>query len=122
MECLEHFQGEIILHVGELAITGTKAGGIQRPWGKTTCSEFQVALMTGFHCVLRHRLTSFPTSCDYLTVWKRTPFIDVDEKEVEEDRNEDEDEDEDYEGWAAIPAEEELNLGSEASEAYASLL
>ena len=51
---------------------------------------------------------------------EENPFIDVDEKEVEEDRNEDEDED--YEGWAAIPAEEELNLGSYASEAYASLL
>ena len=108
MECLEYFQGDTIIHVGELAITGTKAGGVQRPWGKTSCSEFQVALMADFHCVVRHRLPSFPTSCDYLTVWKRTPMMITGDSQGEEEEADEEGEDE---GWAVIPAEEVLELG-----------
>ncbi len=118
MECLEHFRGETIIHIGELAITGTKAGGLQRPWGKTTCSEFQVGLMEEFHCVLRHRLTNFPTSCDYLTVWKRTPFVGA----IPEEDEDDDDQSGGDGGWAVIPKGEELDLGSQAAEEYASLL
>ena len=43
-ECLKYFQGDTIIHIGELAfLTGTYAGGEdQCPFGRTTCSEFQV--------------------------------------------------------------------------------
>ena len=119
MECLEYFQGDTIIHVGELAITGTKAGGVQRPWGKTSCSEFQVALMADFHCVVRHRLPSFPTSCDYLTVWKRTPMMITGDSQGEEEEADEEGEDE---GWAVIPAEEVLELGSDAAPGFEDLL
>jgi len=75
-ECLKHFQGDTIIHVGELLTggTGTKSGGSQAPWGKTTNSDFQVELAESFHCVLSYALPCMPFSKDYLTVWVRTKW------------------------------------------------
>jgi len=75
-ECLEHFQGDTIIHIGELLPggTGTRSGGHQAPWGKTTNSDFQVELAETFHCVLSYALPCMPFSKDYLTVWVRTKW------------------------------------------------
>jgi len=77
-ECLKHFQGDTIIHVGELLTggTGTKSGGSQAPWGKTTNSDFQVELAESFHCVLSYALPCMPFSKDYLTVWVRTGAVE----------------------------------------------
>ena len=75
MKCLENYSGEYIIHVGELITTGTKSGGIQAPFGRTTGSDFSVALATSFHCLLTASLPRFPFSKDCITVWKRTVFV-----------------------------------------------
>lgn len=74
--CLENFEGDTILHVGELlpSGTGTRSGGLQAPWGRTTGADFQVALAESFHCVLSYALPSMPFAKDYLTVWVRTKW------------------------------------------------
>ena len=71
IECLRYYHGQYIIHIGELLVsgTGTKCGGLQRPWGKTTSADFQVTLVETFHCVLQYKLNSYPFSNDYLTVW-----------------------------------------------------
>ncbi len=76
IECLEHYQGDIIIHIGELLVTGTgtKTGGSQAPWGRTTSADFQVNLAEKYHCVLQYKIPSFPFANDYITVWKKTKW------------------------------------------------
>lgn len=73
--CMQHFTGEFIIHIGELITTGTLAGGMQAPFGRTTASQFQIDLCTQFHCVLVYRLPNFPFSNDHVTVWKRKNWV-----------------------------------------------
>lgn len=75
MDCLERYDGEYLLHIGELVTTGTYSGGTQAPFGRTTCSQFQVSLLEYFHCILVAELPCFPFSKDCITVWKRTVFV-----------------------------------------------
>ena len=119
-ECLESFTGEYIIHVGELFTTGTVGGVPQAPYGRTSSSDFQVALVSSFHCLLVAELyLRLPFSKDCISVWKRTRFVpgrilsdvvdddedmddddeedDDDDEEDEEDEDEDEDEDGDEE-------------------------
>mmetsp|Transcript_34950 Transcript_34950/g.109858 ORF Transcript_34950/g.109858 Transcript_34950/m.109858 type:complete len:263 (-) Transcript_34950:62-850(-) len=71
MECLSRFQGEHILHVGELF--GDTLSCDHSPWGRTTGLDFQVELHKQFQCIckvpLRYR---WPHTRDFLTVYKRT--------------------------------------------------
>ena len=120
LDCLEVFQGDTIIHVGELCttLTGTHAAGLQRPWGRTTCSEFQVELATAFHCVLNQKLAgAFPHSNDYISVWKRTQFVTTTSSS-----SDDEEEEEEEEGWAVIPAGERLPVINVAAPAFQHLL
>lgn len=113
MKCLEAFQGEYLIHVGELVTTGTLSGGSQAPFGRTTGSDFSVELSARFHCLLTASLPRFPFSKDCITVWKRTSFVvgkslllasaeggdeqvDAEEVDAEEDC------------WANIPEDEQL--------------
>lgn len=73
--CLKYFTGEYIVHVGELLTTGTIAGGMQAPFGRTTASQFQIDLCTQFHCVMVYRLPNFPFGNDHITVWKRKNWV-----------------------------------------------
>jgi hypothetical protein len=73
--CLISFQGEFLLHIGELITTGSYTGGHQAPFGRTSSSDFQVALCEAFHCVLVVPLVSFPFARDCLSVWKRTQCV-----------------------------------------------
>ena len=67
--------GQYVIHVGELLATGGTLSFPQAPWGRTSSSDFQVALSEEFHCILSASLPRFPFSRDYITVWKRTKWI-----------------------------------------------
>eukprot|EP00981_Chlorochromonas_danica_P014987 scaffold9796_cov154-Ochromonas_danica.AAC.10 len=125
---LDLFRGEFVIHVGELVTTGTWAGGLQRPFGRTSSSSFPVALLEAFHCVLVKPLLSFPFAKDCLSVWKRTRFVPGRSVTLCEEEEEEEDGDSEVEGegnvnseednegeancdvWADIPREERLPL------------
>lgn len=99
IKCLEYFQGDHIIHIGEMITTGgTLSGQPQIPFGRTTSSEFQIALLENFHCLLVAEIPQYPFSKDTISVWKRTSFIQGRES----------DEDEGMNLWAAIPKEEKL--------------
>jgi hypothetical protein len=110
MKCLECFTGDIIIHVGELVTTGTLSGGVQAPFGRTTGSDFSIALAESFHCLLTASLPRFPFSKDCITVRKRTVFAPgkshiLGDDEANEDGSEAGDDDD---CWAAIPPEERM--------------
>ena len=123
LKCLENLNEnvEYVLHVGELMQTGTVIGNYdQRPFGRTSSSEFQVLLNQKFHCVIQHKLPSFPIGRDYLTVWKRTEFIEAPcltanadpdaEDDGDGDGDGDEEDNENTNLWASIPLDEHLPL------------
>ena len=118
MQCLQRFEGSFIIHVGELGLlTGTKAGDGQNPWGKTTDSEFQVTLAEKFHCVLVAKIPSLPISSDYISVWKRSEFVTV------EDEDDDfVDEDGSAVVYRSLPASETLPDLTRAAPMYQHLL
>ena len=72
--CLDDFIGDYVIHIGELISTG-QLSSPQAPWGRTSSADFQISLMTDFHCVLVYELPAFPFSRDCITVWKRTEFV-----------------------------------------------
>ena len=126
--CLNNFDGEYLIHIGELISTG-QLSSPQAPWGRTSGADFQVALMTEFHCVLVSELPAFPFSRDCLTVWKRTTWVrgkESIEKEMnlganrENDDNDNSKEDrsvgEEDDAWASIPPNERLPVTRAAPE------
>jgi hypothetical protein len=58
-QCLDFYEGEYIIHVGEL-INDPTYSYPQRPWGRTTCGDFQMELMTHFHCILKCSIPRLP--------------------------------------------------------------
>lgn len=118
--CLNSFEGEVIIHVGELMTTGTKAGGLQTPWGRSSSSDFQVCLNETFHCVLVARLPCLPHASDYLTVWRRSAFVCADADDDDDDFEAEEDEDKVL--FRAVPAAEELPDLTRAAPRFAHLL
>ena len=75
-QCLDHYSGDIILHVGEMIFTGTAMGTPVAPFGRTSSADFQVSLAETFHCLLVARLSeTYPLSRDCISVWKRTKFV-----------------------------------------------
>lgn len=129
MKCLSEFSGEYIIHVGELITTGTLSGSSQAPFGRTTGSDFSVALAENFHCLLVASLPRFPFSKDCITVWKRTVYVPgrsvllgEDDSDGQEDQSaslEDGNSDgsgsaQDEDCWAAIPPEERLPVDAAA--------
>ena len=115
-DCLELFQGDFVIHVGELF--GSSLSQSHLPFGRTSSPGFQERLVSEFHCVLSHPLTRrwSHSSRDCLTVWKRTIFKPVnwalipdeeDEEDTPKDGNKKEVQDsDDEEHWAIIPKEE----------------
>lgn len=74
--CLENFQGEYIIHVGEMIWTGTVMGVPVAPFGRTSSADFQVSLAESFHCILQAKLSlTYPINKDCISVWKRTRFV-----------------------------------------------
>ena len=77
--------------------------------------------------MLTVQLPSFPFGRDYLTVWKRTEFVDIDEEQgysrtlsFLNPRSPDGDEDGEVDCWADIPEEERVT--EFAAPAYEQLL
>lgn len=132
MKCLNEFTGEYIVHVGELITTGTLSGASQAPFGRTTGSDFSVALAERFHCLLVASLPRFPFSKDCITVWKRTVYVPgrsavlgagseegeerAEGSEGSEDgtNSSDGQEGQDEDCWASIPEEEKLPVDAAA--------
>jgi hypothetical protein len=65
LDCLHHYDGDIIIHVGELY--GETFSN--NPWGQSTSRIFQLELGKTFRCVYRRRLPSWPGYMDSLSIW-----------------------------------------------------
>ncbi|CAB3981043.1 Hypothetical predicted protein [Paramuricea clavata] len=65
LDCLHHYDGDIIIHVGELY--GETFSN--NPWGQSTSRIFQLELGETFRCVYRKRLPSWPGYMDSLSIW-----------------------------------------------------
>lgn len=78
IRCLENYNGEYIIHVGEIMTSGTLGGVPQAPFGRTSSAEFQITLTCSFHCILIANLQcSPPYGKDTISVWKRTQYVPV---------------------------------------------
>ena len=75
--CLDNFEGDTIIHVGELMVgAGTVFGYPQSPFGRTSSSDFQVMLSEQFHPLLIRNLDNrLPYSKDCISVWRRTRYV-----------------------------------------------
>ena len=67
LDCLKHYKGGTIIHIGELFGETLSAN----PWGQTTSRAFQLELGERFRCVSRVQLPNWPGHMDSLTVWSR---------------------------------------------------
>ncbi|XP_078362177.1 uncharacterized protein LOC144646455 [Oculina patagonica] len=67
LDCLKHYKGNTIIHIGELFGETLSAN----PWGQTTSRAFQLQLGERFRCVSRVQLPNWPGHMDSLTVWSR---------------------------------------------------
>ncbi|CAM9757297.1 unnamed protein product [Laminaria digitata] len=98
LRCLHAFEGDVVIHVGELFGDSVSMTPGQTPWGRTTSSDCQEELASKFHCILKVPLPRWPHSRDTLTVWKRHAFCaihyDDDDSEEEEEEGDDESQDE----------------------------
>lgn len=101
--CLEHFQGDIVIHVGEL-FSDVSLAMEQAPWGRSSSPEFQQLLASEFHCMLHMRLPNWLHTRDSLSVWRRSKTCSI----VFAAENED-DMDEEYH-YRHVPPEEQLPL------------
>lgn len=68
--CLEHFDGDCIIHVGELY--GDTLSLEQAPWGRSSSALFQQRLSSEFHCILKVKLQNYLHVRDTISVWKRS--------------------------------------------------
>ena len=100
-ECLKHYQGEYIIHVGELFTTGCLS--LEQPWGRSSSAEFQERLASEFHCLLCIELPNWLHTVDRLTVWKRSPTTTI----VFAGESDDDESDEEVE-YRHVPVEERL--------------
>jgi len=69
-ECLKHFRGDTIIHVGELF--GDTLTMDHAPWGRSSGPEFQERLAGEYHCLLRATVPNWLHARDTISVWKRT--------------------------------------------------
>ena len=67
LDCLKHYKGGTIIHIGEL-FGETLSANL---WGQTTSRAFQLELGKRFRCVSRVQLPNWPGHMDSLTVWSR---------------------------------------------------
>ena len=109
LKCMQYYEGQYIIHVGELFFGNKAKSSAQSPWGRSTTSDFQVLLMEEFHCVLiADCKLRFPFTSDTISVWKRTDWV---EGLIESDNDNDDDNDDDNDNdnlWASIEKEDVL--------------
>ena len=102
-QCLQHYEGDHVIHVGELFLDATLSID-QAPWGRSSSPEFQQMLAAEFHCILHVRLPSWLHTKDSLSVWKRSEKCSIVFAADDED-----DEDEEFE-YRHIPIDEQLPI------------
>mmetsp|Transcript_10068 Transcript_10068/g.28228 ORF Transcript_10068/g.28228 Transcript_10068/m.28228 type:complete len:358 (-) Transcript_10068:166-1239(-) len=100
-QCLEHYQGDIVIHVGELH--GDTLSLDQAPWGRSSAPEFQQRLAAEYHCLLKAALPNWLHVRDTISVWKRSQTCTM----VFEGDEEDDDSDEEIE-YKYIPPSEQM--------------
>ena len=113
IKCLEYFQGDYIIHIGELFADTLSME--QAPWGRSSSAQFQERLAGEYHCLLRASIPNWLHVRDTISVWKRSQRCSIvfqgneesndSHKDNNEDINEDEDEEVDYKH---IPVAERL--------------
>ena len=86
--CLEHFEGDTVIHVGELY--GDTPSMDQAPWGRSSGAEFQQRLSSEYHCILRVRLQNWLHVNDTISVWKRTELCTIVFQGEDDDESDDE--------------------------------
>ena len=112
--CLDNFQGQYIIHVGELIMADNNLSYDQAPWGRSSSPEFQQRLMSEYHCIYKITLPNWVHVRDTLTVWKRTElctmvFAASDDEDNHEDGNQCEEEEAEEEvHYRHIPPDEIL--------------
>ena len=99
--CLEYFQGDTVIHVGEL-FSDASLSMEQAPWGRSSSPDFQQLLASDFHCLLHMRLPNWVHTRDSLSVWRRSKTCSIVFA-----ADEDDDEDEEYH-YRHVPPEEQL--------------
>jgi hypothetical protein len=104
--CLEHYQGNYIIHVGELVSTraGSNLSLDQAPWGRSSSPDFQERLLSEYHCLLQVSLQNWLHTTDSLTVWKRSATTTI----VFAEEGEDDDESDEEVEYRHIPVDERL--------------
>ncbi|GAX22389.1 hypothetical protein FisN_14Hh002 [Fistulifera solaris] len=101
--CLEQFQGDTVIHVGEL-FSDSSLSMDQAPWGRSSSSEFQQLLASDYHCLLHTHLPNWLHTRDSLSVWRRSRTCAL---VFAADEGDEDDEDEEYH-YRHIPPEEML--------------
>ena len=74
-ECLEHYRGDTVVHVGELF--GETVTMDAAPWGRSSSPQFQEQLARDYHCVLKAKLPNWLHARDTISVWKRTECCSI---------------------------------------------
>ena len=104
-QCLEHFTGTHVIHVGETIWDATLSKD-QCPWGRSSGSLFQQRLANEFHCLLKVELPNWLHVRDTISVWKRSATCTI-VYAAESDDEDDQDEEEEY---RHIPCSERLPM------------
>lgn len=100
--CLENYEGDTVIHVGELF--GDTPSMDQAPWGRSSGPEFQQRLAAEYHCILKAKLTNWLHVRDTISVWKRTELCSI---VFQGDEDDDDDNDEEVE-YRHVPEDERL--------------
>ncbi|CAJ1963015.1 unnamed protein product [Cylindrotheca closterium] len=104
-QCLEHYTGTHVIHVGETILDATLSMD-QAPWGRSSSSEFQARLAGEYHCILKVELPSWLHVRDSISVWKRSETSTI---VFAADSEDDDEEDEEIE-YRHIPCSERLPI------------
>jgi hypothetical protein len=102
-KCLDQYQGEYVIHVGEL-FSDANLSIDQAPWGRSSSPEFQQRLASEYHCLLKAQLPNWLHTRDSISVWKRSETCAI---VFAADEEEDAEEDEEVE-YRHIPPDERL--------------
>jgi hypothetical protein len=106
--CLEYYQGDYVVHVGEL-FSDSNLSMDQAPWGRSSSPGLQQRLAAEFHCLLKVSLPNWLHVRDSISVWKRSETCTIvfaaDDDDEDGDGEDQEDEEVQY---RHIPVEERL--------------
>lgn len=105
-ECLEHYDGEYVIHVGE-SILDSNYSMDQAPWGRSSSSDFQERLIAEYHCLIKVEIPNWLHVRDTISVWKRSRTCTIVFAADSDDDGEDEDEEIEY---RHIPYNERLPI------------